>query len=59
MSQLSCLYPDCKNMELFCFGINYFCGKMNLPIKFHELFNLIACQSITEASADGNKKVVQ
>ena len=46
-------------MELFCFGINNFCGKMNLPIKFDELFNLIACQSITEASADGNKKVVQ
>lgn len=58
MPEVSCLSPDCKNLELLCFGINYSCGTINLP-KFHEFFISFACKSITEASTDGITKVVQ
>ena len=53
--EVSCLCPDCKNLELMIDGIQKACDhQINLPSKCHDLMNKAACNPITESCAEGN-----
>ena len=48
ISQVNCLCPDCKNVELLCTGIKKFCESMEIPTNCLHLALIIASDPITE-----------
>ena len=55
--EVSCLCPDCKNLELMIDGIQKACGhQTNLQSKCHDLMDKAACNLITESCAEGNSE---
>ena len=53
--EVSCLCPDCGNLELMIDGIQKVCDhQINLPSKCHNLMDKAACNPVTESCAEVN-----
>ena len=51
---ISCLCPDCENLELLLEGISKSECDIGLPTKCHDIVDRIACNPLTEKCVDGS-----